>query len=195
MDPGPAILIPAAGASTRFGSPKQLARVRDRAMLATVVDRALESGHGPIAVVLGAHANEIMPMLQDKPVTVVINDAWREGLSSSIRVGVRSLLGSPGILIWLGDQLAVTVADLRRLIAAWDDDRSRVAASRYDGTVGVPAILPSSEYADLLALRGDRGARHLLRSRSGHTTIVDMANAAIDIDAPMDLETHAARLD
>ena len=185
---GPAVLIPAAGAATRFGSPKQLTRLNGRIMLDVIVDRALEVGWRSVTVVLGAHADEILASLQGRSVTIVINHEWHAGLGSSIRAGIQSLSRSSAALIWLGDQVGVTTTDLRRLITAWERDRSRIVASSYAGTVGVPAILPNRDFTRLLEIQGDRGAKEVLQSESLRTTLVEMPNAAIDIDTPGDLD-------
>jgi len=188
---GPAIVILAAGASTRFGSPKQLAPLQDEVVLRTIAQRAVEIGRGRVTVVLGAHAQEIRPLLEDLPVKVAVNDAWREGLGSSLRAGIQSLPdNSAAALVWLGDQVGVTVEDLSHLIDAWDRDRSLIVASSYRGTVGVPAIFPHRVFPELLALRGDHGAKGVLLRQPESTTFVDIPNAAIDIDTPDDLTNY-----
>ena len=87
----------------------------------------------------------------------------------------------------LADQAAVTAEDLRRLITGWRREPARIAAAQYEGTVGVPAVFPRSQLAALAQLRGDQGARALLRRQSDRLVRVPMANAAIDIDTPEDL--------
>jgi CTP:molybdopterin cytidylyltransferase MocA len=61
-------------------------------------------------------------------------------------------------------------------------------AAAFAGTVGAPAIIPAWCYADLLALRGDQGARALLQSHSPRLLRVDMPAAALDVDTPEDLQ-------
>jgi molybdenum cofactor cytidylyltransferase len=195
MHGGLAIVILAAGASTRFGSPKQLAPLQDEVMLRTIAQRAVEIGPGRVTVVLGAHAQEIRPLLDDMPVEVVVNEAWREGLGSSLRAGIESLPDHTAALVWLGDQAGVTVEDLSHLIDAWDRDRSCIAASSYRGTVGVPAIFPNSVFTELLGLRGDHGAKGVLLRQPDRTTLVEMPNAAIDIDTPADLKKLSVPVD
>src|SRR4029077_7683926 len=84
----------AAGASTRFGSAKQLVRVSGRPLLHTAVTRASEvTGHALI-VVLGTVAAELAPLLRHSPGAVLVNQDWREGLASSIRAAVARLPAS-----------------------------------------------------------------------------------------------------
>ena len=182
-----AVLL-AAGASTRFGSPKQLIRVAGRPLLHAAVTRAAEvTGHALI-VVLGAGAAELAPLLRHSPGSVVINHEWREGLASSIRAGVARLPPAcTGVLLLLADQAAVTAEDLRRLAGTWRKQPQYIAAALYAGITGVPAIFPRSVFRELAELRGDAGARVLLRRSTERLVRVTMPSAALDIDTPEDL--------
>jgi molybdenum cofactor cytidylyltransferase len=181
-------VVLAAGGSSRFGSPKQLVRVHGHALLHRAVANAVEVAGRSVTVVLGAHAAELAPLLKHSTASVIVNREWQEGIASSIRAAVARLPPScDGVLLTLADQAAVTVDDLARLIAAWRGDPRRIAAARYDATTGVPAIFPRADFSDLAALRGDRGARDLLRRHSDRTIAVALANASIDIDTPEDL--------
>ncbi len=181
-------LVLAAGASTRFGSPKQLVRLQGRPLLHRAVANAAEIAGQAVLVVLGAHAAELAPLLRHSTASVVVNRDWSEGIASSIRAGIAHLPPScDGVLLMLADQAAVTVEDLRRLAGVWRRQPEYIAASRYEATVGVPAIFPRSDFRELAALRGDRGARDLLRRAADRVVAIELANAGIDIDTPEDL--------
>ena len=185
----PHAIILAAGAASRFGSPKQAAKLRDQPLLSLAVTRAgAVSGPHCVSVVLGAHAAELTPLLCRTPATVVINRDWSEGIASSIRAGVAQLPGScEAVLLMLADQAAVTEADLLRLVAAWRRQPQGIAAAFYGGLAGVPAVFPRADFGALRSLKGDQGARALLRSQAERVTRVPMASAAIDVDTPEDL--------
>ncbi len=85
-------IVLAAGASSRFGSPKQLLRLDGELLLHRVIGCASEVASSAVTVVLGAHAAEIAVALP--PVTLQVNREWREGIASSIRIAVRALPGS-----------------------------------------------------------------------------------------------------
>jgi len=181
-------VVLAAGGSARFGSPKQLVRVQGRPLLHLAVARAVEIAGHAVTVVLGAHAMELAPLLRHSPATVVVNRDWAEGMASSIRIGIARLPPTcEGALLMLADQAAVTAEDLKRLVGAWYGQPSNIAAAQYEATSGVPAIFPRGDFASLTALRGDQGARSLLRRNTDRVTRVPMAAAAIDIDTPEDL--------
>ncbi len=181
-------LVLAAGASSRFGSPKQLVRVQGRPLLHRTVANAAEVAGQAVLVVLGAHAGDLAPLLRHSTATVIVNRSWSEGIASSIRTGIAHLPPScDGVLILLADQAAVTVDDLRRLAGVWRREPQCIVAARYETTVGVPAIFPRTEFPQLAALRGDRGARDLLRRAADRVIALELANAEIDIDTPEDL--------
>ena len=187
-DEGLHAIVLAAGASTRFGSAKQLVRIAGRPMLHATVTRAVEVAGNAVIVVLGARADELAPLLSHSPASIVINRDWRDGLASSIRAGVARLPAAcSGAMLLLADQAAVTAEDLRRLAGAWRRQPTYVAAAVYGTTIGVPAIFPRSAFEDLSQLRGDQGARALLRRNSDRVVRVPMESAGVDIDTPEDL--------
>lgn len=184
------VLVLAAGASKRLGQPKQLVRLDGRPLLHTVVTHAVSVAGHAVTVVLGAHAQETAMLLKHSPASVIINRQWEEGLAASIRCGIAALPPAcDAVLIMLADQVGLTSDDLKRLMSAWKGQDGVIAASLYSGTVGVPAIFPRWCFAELMALRGDRGARALLLRHTDRLTRVPMPNAAHDLDTPEQLET------
>ena len=93
----------------------------------------------------------------------------------------------------LGDQVAVSADDLKRLVSAWKGEESMIAARVYEQRVGVPAIFPRVSFSELSELRGDHGARMVLERNNYRLVRVPMANAAIDLDTPEDLAALTER--
>ena len=156
----------AAGASTRFGSPKQLVRLGGSPVLHQAAATAASIAGPSVAVVLGAFAKEIAPALRQSAASIVLNRDWEEGLASTVRVAVRTAPPRcAGLLLLLGDQVAVTPDDLRRLFAAWRRHPILIAAALYSGAPGLPAIFPRWAFSDLLELRGDRDPRLVLAAQ------------------------------
>lgn len=151
---------------------------------------ALDAGAGRVVVVLGAGAGSIGPALAGlETVTLIVNPDWATGLASSLVAGLSAFLADDscdGVLVTLADQPLVDAAALRRLIAAFDDER-RIVASAYDDTIGVPAVFGREHFDDLARLTGDRGAGSWLRSRRHEVTCVPLHSAGLDIDTPSDL--------
>ncbi len=181
-------VVLAAGASTRFGSPKQLVRIDGRPLLHAVVGRAVEVAGHSVTVVLGAHATQLTPLLRHTPASVVVNREWQEGMASSIRSGMSQVPGAAdGVLLVLADQPGVSSEDLRRLAGAWRRQPDSILAAQYSGILGVPAIFPRWAFRDLAELRGDRGAQLLLKRYIDRVARLPMPSAAVDIDTPEDL--------
>ncbi len=182
------IIILAAGASTRLGSPKQLVQIAGRPALQHVVSNATAVAGSSVSVVLGSQASDITRMLQHASASVLINRQWEEGIASSIRCGMSALSSAcDAVMLVLGDQVAVTASDLKRLMAAWNGQDSVLAASVYSGQLGVPAIFPRFAYSELMQLRGDQGAKAIINRYASRLMHVPMPNAAYDLDTPDDV--------
>ena len=183
-------LILAAGGSFRLGTPKQLIVWRSKPLIAHAVEQSLALCDAGVVVVCGAHADAVAASLQNYPVELVHNPGWRRGLGTSLGDGIRALRARAvnGALIMLCDQPLVLVSDLMCLVDAWQRAPHIPAASRYNASVGVPAVFPSSYFEQLAGLHGDTGARELLCGQN-ECTIVDMPRAANDIDTVEDIES------
>lgn len=183
-------VILAAGPSTRMGSPKQLLTLGGRPLAARTAEIALESPAWPVVVVLGAEQERIRPTLARLPVLVVDNPAWSEGMASSIRAGVNALRqfsrALEGALVAVCDQPALTAASITRLAGALEEPGKTVAAARYGGRCGVPALFLSRHFAALASLSGEEGAKSILSSHPGEVAPVDLPELAADLDAPED---------
>ena len=161
-----------------------------RPLLLRAVDLASAIvGPQSVIVVLGAHALRLRALLRrDRaPARAVLNARWRDGLASSLQAGLRAAPArTEAVLILLVDQPSVDARALHRLIDAWRKRPALPAAARYAGHAGVPAILPRGVWPAVQRLRGDVGARALLRD-AAQLTLVDTPEAAFDIDTPDDL--------
>lgn len=180
--------ILAAGASTRFGSPKQLVRIAGSPVLHELISSAAFVAGRSVTVVLGADAREIAPALRQSAASLIVNRDWQEGLASSIRVAIESAPPRcDGLLLLLADQVAVTADDLKRLYAAWKRHPILVAAALFDGAPGLPAIFPRWALPGLLELRGDCDPKLAIRRNVDRLVRIPMPNASVDLDTPEDL--------
>ncbi len=188
------VLVLAAGTSSRLGQPKQLVQLGGRPALHIVVSNAIAVAGNAVTVVIGAKAKQLTYLLSQTPASVVVNKQWDEGVASSLRCGLAAVPPSAAaVMVMLGDQVCVTADDLKRLLAAWKDQENIIAAASYAQAVGVPAVFPRAYCGELAELRGDEGARKLLRRNPDRVVRVPMPNAAIDLDTPADLQALTAR--
>ncbi|MFL6547729.1 MAG: NTP transferase domain-containing protein [Povalibacter sp.] len=190
------VIVLAAGSSSRLGQPKQLVRIGGRPALHRVVSSATGLAGHSVTVVVGSHASDLSRLLAHSPASVLVNRHWEEGMASSVRCGLSALPAAcDAVLILLGDQVAVTSDDLKRLAAAWNGQDGSIAAATYDQHVGVPAIFPRTFFPELMELRGDQGARRIIERNSYRLIRVPMQNAAIDLDTPEDLVAITQRFE
>ena len=200
-----AVLL-AAGGARRFGSPKLLALLRGSPLLWHSLDALRDTDVGERCLVLGSDAEAIHRCYLDwchargllvNFFEVRVNEAWEDGLSSSIRCGIergleRSLErgGEAGsVLLALADQPCVSAFHLGELVNACDAT-SDVVASDYDGIAGVPAVFSARAHEALLGLQGDEGARRILNEGNALRVrrIPFAPSERIDVDVPADIE-------
>ncbi len=188
-----AIVVLAAGASTRMGVPKQLLRVHGRSLVRHAVEAALGSSCRPVIVVLGAHGEAVQSELEGLPVRIVRNENWSQGLSTSIRAGIAALPSAPdspeAIVLTLCDQPFVGADSIEALVAAYRSTGRPIVASQYGGTLGVPTLFSRALLPELLALEGDTGARQVIQAHASSVWPVPCPQGAVDLDTP---EDHAA---
>lgn len=161
-------VVLAAGAGTRFGGPKALARTPGgEPWIERAVATLRESGCRDVVVVLGARADEARLLVPDTATVTVAAD-WAEGLSATLRAALRSLDDIPAdrAVVIPVDVPGLPVAAVRRLIAASAETGSQtLARATYDGRPGHPVVLGCAHWRELAATaRGDRGAGPYLRA-------------------------------
>lgn len=188
----PAIILLAAGQSRRLGRPKQLLERAGESLLTKTVNAALGIDGVPVVVVLGAHAERMMPLLSDPRLVVVQNPDWPEGMASSVRCGLtvtrNRFPDTDGMLVIVCDQPGLDTLALQRLIELQRNTGLPAAAASYAGRLGTPAIFHARLFADLMKLSGDRGARQLLQDLGSDVAVLPFEEGALDIDTEEDYQ-------
>jgi CTP:molybdopterin cytidylyltransferase MocA len=180
-------VVLAAGGSSRFGSPKQLAQLHGRPLLDRVVDavRAVPAVD-PILVVLGAHADRIRAAVDLDDVQVVVADEWQEGISASLRAGVAAAGEAEAIVVVLGDQPLITPQVIAAVVDRFDA-ATPAARAMFGGAPGHPVLIKRSLFGELARLRGDSGAKETLETRGVATIECGHLASGYDVDTPEDL--------
>ena len=185
-------LVLGAGASQRFGPPKQLLPYRNTTMLGWVVDQAQRaSGLDEVVVVLGRAADQIRAQVDFGTAHVVENPVFGEGCSSSYHAGIGAINAeSAAIMIILGDRPGVTPEIINRLANEWRG--VPIALCSYQGRKGHPMIFARSMFPQLVDLHGDKAAWKLV---DANTALVQEVRFEIpypdDINTPEDFERLA----
>lgn len=184
------IIILAAGSSQRMNQPKQLLQFEGKTLLRRAIETAVESVYEPVVVVLGANFEKTKSEITGLPVKLVFNKNWQEGLSSSIKAGIKTLLEiTPDItagVITLADQPFVSAKHLNLFFENFEKSESAIIAAEYNGTIGVPALFSREVFDDLCALSGDKGAKPVIEKYRDSLSKINLPEAAFDIDTPQD---------
>ena len=184
-------LLLAAGGSRRLGEPKQLLEFEGKTLLRRAAEALCESDCEPVIVVLGAEIERSKNEIDDLTISLVVNDEWERGMSSSIRGGLEKLLllepEIDAVMITLCDQPFVTEEKIGLFIKEFERNRAPTIAAQYNDLLGVPALFSREIFDALLNLKGDKGARDLIRQTDSAISI-DLPEAAFDIDTTNDLE-------
>jgi molybdenum cofactor cytidylyltransferase len=185
------IILLAAGASSRMGEPKQLLRFEGETLLRRAVRVALETQYRPVVVVLGANADALREEIAPTDARIIINQAWAEGMSSSIRSGLLALETEAGneieaVILMLCDQPLIMSDSISRLVDAYRARRTVLVASEYevDGekTRGVPALFSRALFSELAELRGAEGAKRIVTRHEAEAAFIAVPEAAFDVD-------------
>lgn len=193
------IAILAAGSSSRMGEPKQLLRLGGETLLDKSVAAAINSRCSPIVLTLGANYREILHKTElSKAVTVVINEQWQEGLSTSVRLAVEKATSLDpelaAIILMLCDQPFVTSSSINQLIDAQESSGKLIVTSHFGGVFGPPALFHRSLFGELTNISGDTGAKLIVQKHLDQSTFVEFPPGSIDIDCPADLSAAEALL-
>ncbi len=187
-----AAIILAAGESSRFGRPKQLIRLDGKPLIRRVVDEAHDANCRPIIVVAGNSKDEIRGELRATNATIIENQNWEDGIGTSIRAGIRHLIGTEAgieaVVLLVCDQPFVNSQTIRGLIALYAETKKPIVASRYAKTIGVPALFDRLCFSELVALDGDSGAKTIISSNPARVAELMFPDGAIDIDTIEDWE-------
>ncbi|WP_342645999.1 nucleotidyltransferase family protein [Mucilaginibacter sp. CSA2-8R] len=185
------VIILAAGASSRMGQPKQILIYQQQTLLYRAVQAAVKLVNTYVIVVVGANqAVVITPELSNASITIVHNPDWQQGMASSVSAGIKRLIAEhptvQNVLLMLCDQPFVDTMLLQKLIDAKEANNGHIIASAYQNTEGAPVLFDRKYVPELMALKGQEGAKKLLGKYKNEVISVPFEQGAIDIDTPED---------
>ncbi|GGZ92580.1 nucleotidyltransferase family protein [Algibacter mikhailovii] len=186
-----AVVILAAGASSRMGKPKQLLDWGGSTLLRHAIKTIKEVKVADIVVVLGAHSETVAHSIQDDSISAIVNSNWHMGLGSSIACAVSHILESKqnmeGVLFVLADQPFVTPIYIENMLARFKNGEAMIIGTSYDNNkMGVPALFDSSYFSELALLNGDNGAKDVLIKQKEKLILLNPGFENIDIDTKED---------
>lgn len=193
-----AVILLAAGSSSRLGQPKQLLAYEGQTLLRRAAETAVATGSQPVVVVTGAEHEKLLPELADLPVHIERNLKWEQGMGSSLQVGLAALEAQAGftvasaVIVLLCDQPFVTAALLKQLVDTQATSDLPIVACEYAGVQGVPVLFAPEALPLLRTLPAAAGAGQLLKQHLELVATVPFAQGAIDVDTA---EQYAALLE
>jgi molybdenum cofactor cytidylyltransferase len=190
-----AIIVLAAGRSSRLGQMKQLITVNDKSLVELQLERALKVS-SKVYCVLGFNARHVHASIEHLPINTIINSKWSDGMASSIAAGVKALTPDiKAVMIVLVDQWQLTSTDLICHHNYWQGDARAIVvaqtacdlAADVNEKLGPPVLFPRDYFSELTELVGEQGAKPLLKKYQKLLIKVPLAQAFFDIDTPEQL--------
>ena len=184
-----AIIILAAGKSSRLGHPKQLLPFKGKSLINHCIETAKKvSAH--VLVTTGAERMRIESEIKDDAVLVVHNPEWEEGMASSIRHGLsyltENLQNITSVILMVCDQPFVSVELLHNLIVEQEKTLKSIVASYYSEIAGTPVLFDKSIFPELMELTGDIGARKIIARHKDNLATVAFPLGNVDMDTAED---------
>jgi molybdenum cofactor cytidylyltransferase len=178
-------IVVAAGASSRLGRPKQLLTLGGKLLPVWVLDAMQGAALDPLVLVLGHEAAAIRSALDPAGITVVVNSRYGEGMSTSLQAGLAALGPEvEGAVVAMGDQPFISPSLITGLVAEYRRSQQPMVAADFGDYQGPPIFLGRAVWPIVDEIRGDQGARFLLRNRPDWVATVPVSNgaAALDVD-------------
>lgn len=196
-----ALLLMAAGSSSRLGQPKQLLEVvtakdTTQSLLhkqVILMNSVCSSFNAQAYCVVGFKSEVMITHLATCPsaqkLTLIENTQWSEGLSTSIAKGVSTLTHDvSAVLVFLVDQWQLSTQHLATLIKQWQMQPDKIHMASYNNEFGPPTIFPRAFFNELIALNGDDGAKKVIKNNKEKVNSIEMPSVFIDVDTPEQLK-------
>ena len=186
------VIVLAAGSSSRLGKPKQLLSYQHKTLLDHTIDVAKNIAVDNLVVILGGNYEVIKENLNSSKVNTVYNPSWEIGISSSIRMGLLTLMESnkllDGVILTVCDQPFLNSKLLTTMIEKAETTGKSIIASAYAETLGVPMLFSNIHFNDLITLDGKEGAKTLIKKYKDQVAFVPFEKGEIDIDTASDYD-------
>lgn len=181
-------VILAAGESRRMGEPKLLLRIKGKPMIEWVVD-SFKSVVDELVVVLGHNPESLIPTLEKLGTRWVVNENYREGMTSSLKKGLEQLKNCDAVFLALGDQPFVDRDFLINAVDAWKEG-AKIVSPVYKGKKGHPVLFDQSLFNEILSLQKHEMIRDVIHRHEDKHHLVEAGGwAVIDLDTPESFRT------
>ncbi|MBS3815170.1 MAG: nucleotidyltransferase family protein [Hadesarchaea archaeon] len=180
-------VILAAGESSRMGEPKLLLEIKGELVIKRLIN-VFEGIVDKKVVVLGHEPENLIPIINKSNAEWVINEDYKEGMSSSFKTGVSALEGCDAAFLVLGDQPIIRKDYLKKAVNAWKKS-AKMVSPIHNGKKGHPVLFDQSLFNEILALNKDETVRKVIHAHDDEHELIESGEWAItDFDTPEDYE-------
>ncbi len=190
-------IILAAGMSTRFGMPKQLAKIDKRPLIQVVLDHCLDSKLDRIVLVLGHIKEKVIATLGEmkhhSKLDIIYNKNYQHGMATSLHEGLRAVKKDfPSVMFILGDQPMVDSTMINKLLEYFRNSNKDICAPVNAGQQVNPTLFSNNFYTQIMEIKGDIGARDIIKNNLKQVDFVTFENSELfhDIDKKEDIEKY-----
>ena len=176
-----AILL-AAGQSKRLKNENKLIKLFKKKLLINhILSSLIKSKVNKIIIVLGfEHLKVKKKLLKSKKIKFVINKNYKKGISSSIKTGLRSLSkDNKGFLIVQGDMPNITKTTINKIILLINKPGKEIFLPRFKNRIGNPIGFKKSMIKNINKIKGDRGAKNIIKKNSKKIKFVTIYSKSI----------------
>jgi len=189
------IIILAAGASRRMGSPKQLLKIDNQTLIERAIAITQAVDNQETIVVLGANAESIAPFISSQSsIDYIINENWEQGMGTTLKVGLAFLLTKKidlsAVIVMVCDQPYLSTKILQELIDKYQETKADIVATTYNNLKGVPALFSNALFDSLIGLDKDEGARKIIKRYEGKIEVINFPKGIYDLDTPQAYQAY-----
>jgi molybdenum cofactor cytidylyltransferase len=188
VKPPLAIVLLAAGESSRLGQPKQLVKYGNESLLRRQ-SKMLLNTQADIYCILGHQSDVMTEELDGLDVSVYTNVSYKNGLGSSIRFAAKTLPERyEGMCFIQVDQWRLQTTDIETLIHAWQQFPKKIHICHdQNKNMGPPVIFPKSYFKELSELSGQNGAKNIVDNHIDNCNTIKLISAFDDLDTQQQL--------
>ena len=188
-------IILAAGKSKRMHEiNKLLIKINNKTMIEKIVDSSLKSLANNTIVVLGYESEILQRLLINKNITTVVNKEYLKGQSSSLQIGISALPEEcDAAVVILGDMPDINSTLINQLIENYNpSDNKSIIIPTYKNKKGNPVLIDREFFPDILSIKGDKGAKDIIKVNKKYINEIPQKQSAIinDIDTKEDLAKY-----
>ncbi|HMQ07801.1 MAG TPA: nucleotidyltransferase family protein [Saprospiraceae bacterium] len=183
-----AILLLAAGSSSRLGFPKALVKFHQKKLIQHLLEEFNKVFNADTFVVTGCHHDEVIPFISSN-VSIVYNNHWQQGMGKSIAKGIAEIIRREYeyVIICMVDQPFVNAHLLNLMVEFFQAGFCKIIFTDYGKQTGPPVLFGKQYFNRLIELKGDSGAKDIITANKSDTFGIHYPLAKVDLDTESDV--------